>query len=207
MVKQLSPRSANLKRALAQEAARIMIEHGIADFLTAKRKAAERFGVSDQGALPKNREIELALAEHQRLFGAAEHERQLRHKRDTAATVMRLLESYQPRLVGAVLAGTASAHSVIELHLFAERAELVSIALLDADIEYEVVTRRIRMGGDHQAEVPALRFGFDDEEFLALVFPVDGLRQAPLSAVDGRPMRRAGEAEVTALLAAAPAAL
>ena len=40
-MKKLAPRSENLRRALAQEAARIMSEHGIRDFLTAKRKAAE----------------------------------------------------------------------------------------------------------------------------------------------------------------------
>ncbi|MBV8307804.1 MAG: hypothetical protein JO274_10025, partial [Gammaproteobacteria bacterium] len=42
-----NPRGENLRRALAQEAARIMAEHGIRDFLVAKRKAAERFGVAD----------------------------------------------------------------------------------------------------------------------------------------------------------------
>ncbi len=35
-------RGGNLRRALAQEAARIMAQHGIQDFLTAKRKAADR---------------------------------------------------------------------------------------------------------------------------------------------------------------------
>ena len=44
-------RGDNLRRALAQEAARIMAEHGIRDFLVAKRKAAERFGVTDGAAL------------------------------------------------------------------------------------------------------------------------------------------------------------
>ena len=46
-MKKLPPRAENLRRALAQEAARIMSEHGIRDFLTAKRKAAERFGVTE----------------------------------------------------------------------------------------------------------------------------------------------------------------
>ena len=68
-MKKLPPRAENLRRALAQEAARIMSEHGIRDFLTAKRKAAERFGVTDGSVLPKNTEIEDALAEYQRLFG------------------------------------------------------------------------------------------------------------------------------------------
>ena len=51
-------RGDNLRRAVAQEAARLMAEHGIHDFLTAKRKAAERFGVTEHAALPKNVEIE-----------------------------------------------------------------------------------------------------------------------------------------------------
>ena len=69
MTKQHPVRTENLRRALAQEAARVMAEHGIRDFLFAKRKAAERFGVTDNAVLPKNTEIEDALAEYQRLFG------------------------------------------------------------------------------------------------------------------------------------------
>src|SRR5215470_13191592 len=73
-VKRHPTRADNLRRALAQEAARLMAEHGIRDFLVAKRKAAERLGVTDGGALlPKNSEIEEALAAHQRLFGGASH--------------------------------------------------------------------------------------------------------------------------------------
>jgi len=68
-MKKLPPRAENLRRALAQEAARIMSEHGIRDFLTAKRKAAERFGVTDGSVLPKNREIEDALAAEHGLKG------------------------------------------------------------------------------------------------------------------------------------------
>ena len=35
-----------------------------------KRKAAERFGLVDSAVLPKNTEIEEALAQYQRLFAA-----------------------------------------------------------------------------------------------------------------------------------------
>jgi hypothetical protein len=38
----------------------------------------------------------------------------------------------------------------------------------------------------------------------ATVFPRDGIRQAPLSPTDGRPMRRAAASEVLALVEAAP---
>ena len=59
-----TPRGDNLRRALAQEAARIMAEHGIRDFFIAKRKAAARLGVNDGAVvLPKNTQIETALAE------------------------------------------------------------------------------------------------------------------------------------------------
>ena len=47
MPKKFSQRAEDLRRALAQEAARIMAEHGIEDFLQAKRKAADRLGVND----------------------------------------------------------------------------------------------------------------------------------------------------------------
>ena len=61
MPKKHSQRAEDLRRALAQEAARIMAEHGIGDFLQAKRKAADRLGVNDVAVLPKNVEIEAAL--------------------------------------------------------------------------------------------------------------------------------------------------
>ena len=58
MPKKFSQRAEDLRRALAQEAARLMAEHGIDDFLQAKRKAADRLGVNDVAVLPKNVEIE-----------------------------------------------------------------------------------------------------------------------------------------------------
>ena len=81
----------NLRRALAQEAARVMAEHGVRDFLFAKRKAAERFGVVDGSVLPRNTEIEAALVEYQRLFGGEEHVESLLAQRLAAVEAMRYL--------------------------------------------------------------------------------------------------------------------
>ena len=77
MPKKFSQRAEDLRRALAQEAARLMAEHGIDDYLQAKRKAADRLGVNDVAVLPKNVEIEAALREHQRLFGRDRHDHSL----------------------------------------------------------------------------------------------------------------------------------
>lgn len=189
------------RRALAQEAARIMAEHGIRDFLVAKRKAAERLGVVDGVALlPKNSEIESALAEYQRLFGGASHLTALDAQRRAALAAMRYLREFSPRLVGAVLSGTATEHSEVQLHLFADCAESVSLKLLDEGIRHEVTEKRVRFNAEHVRAFPGVRFEMEEQPIEATVFPTDGIRQAPVSPVDGRPMRRASTFEVEALL-------
>jgi len=195
------PRGDKERRALAQEAARIMAEHGIRDFFVAKRKAAERLGVEDGAALlPKNSEIEAALAEYQRLFGGESHLSALHAQRRAALTAMRCLQEFAPRLVGAVLSGTATPHSEVQLHLFADCAESVTLKLLDEGIRHEITEKRVRFNAELVCAFPGVRFEMEEQSIEATVFPTDGIRQAPVSPVDGRPMRRASAPEVEALL-------
>ena len=201
-MKKLPPRAEHLRRALAQEAARVMAEHGIRDFLFAKRKAAERFGVVDGSVLPRNTEIEEALREYQRLFGGEEHVESLYAQRQVAAEVMRRLQKCQPRLVGPVLHGTATEHDDVLLHVFADRAEAVTLALMDQGVPHEVGERRVRLNAERVVNQPALRLTIDDQPIELVVFGIDGIRQSPVSPVDGKPMRRAALEEVEALLAA-----
>ncbi|HEY3785464.1 MAG TPA: hypothetical protein VGL55_09300 [Steroidobacteraceae bacterium] len=191
----------NLRQALAQEAARIMAEHGVRDYRAAKRKAAERLGVTDgAAALPKNTEIEAALAQYQRLFGAAAHVESLQAQRRAALSAMEYLEEFEPRLVGSVLSGTATEHSDVQLHLFADRAESVTIKLMNQRIPHEVTEKRVRMDPERVLAYPGVRFELDEQSIEVTVFPTDGIRQAPVSPVDGRPMKRASKLEVAALL-------
>jgi len=199
MAKRAPTRSDHLRSAVAQEAARLMAEHGIQDFYVAKRKAAERYGVVDGAFLPKNTEIEAALMSHQRLFGGARHERSLQEQRRTALRAMHLLEKFEPRLVGPVLNGSATEYADIQLHLFSDNAEAVSLHLLDNRYDYEVFERRMRMSPERQILVPTVRFDMEEDGIEAFVFPRDGIRQAPVSPVDGKPMRRAGAQEVAEL--------
>jgi hypothetical protein len=200
MSRRSSPRADHLRRALAQEAARIMSEQGIDDYLLAKRKAAERFGATDAAVLPRNSEIEAALAEHHRLFGAGTHNSTLAALRRVALDAMRMLREFEPRLVGPVLSGTASAHSEISLHVFAETAEAVAMCLLDHAIPHQVAERRMRYERDRIVAYPAFRFVAGDRPVDAVVFPLDGIRQSPSSPVDGRPMRRADASQIESLL-------
>ena len=200
MPRRNSPRSDNLRRAIAQEAARVMAEHGIQDFRTAKRKAAERFGVTEEGVLPSNTEVETSLVEYQRLFAADTHEVTLRAKRSVALRAMRSLAAFSPRLVGPVLAGTATAHNDVQLHLFSDQPEAVALNLFDCGVEHDVGEHRLRLDAERFQVFPSVQFEIDSHTVDATVFPVDGIRQAPISPVDGRPMRRADAEELAALL-------
>jgi len=196
-----SVRGDMMRQAIAREAARLMIEHGHEDYGFAKRKAAERFGVTDLAVLPRNTEIEAALAEHHRLFDPEAHASSLSAKRAVALQAMRLLADFEPRLVGPLLSGTATAHNDITLHLFADTPESVAVRLMDLSIPHEVAERRFRTQRDEVESFPALRFTAGGHEVNATIFPKDGIRQAPPGPVDGKPMRRATLADVEVLVA------
>ncbi|HEU4670164.1 MAG TPA: hypothetical protein VFR91_05630 [Dyella sp.] len=185
---------------VAQEAARLMSEHGIRDFHHAKLKASERLGILDAQSLPRNDEIERALREHQRIFHADSQPQRLRRCREAAVEAMRFLDTFQPRLVGAVLEGTADAHSAVCLHLFSDDPDAVLRFLHERGVPFETQTRRLRTGRDDNAEYPVVLFSADGLSFDLTVLPVDALRQAPVDRVDERPMRRAGLAAVEQLL-------
>lgn len=199
----MAGRHDRMRQALAQEAARIMDEQGVQDFLLAKRKAAERLGNRDEAALPRNREIEQALAERQRLFGATAHGERLLVQRRAALQAMRLLRDFSPRLVGPVLVGTATATATIQLHVFSDSAESVGLHLHEQRIAYEMAEKRVRLDNDRTANLPCICLESAAEAVEAIVFPLDGIRQSPLSPVDARPMRRADPLEVAALVAGA----
>lgn len=193
-------RSHQLRRRVALEAARLISEHGILDYRMAKRKAAQHIGVSDEGFLPRNREIEEALREHQRLFRADEQPQALRTRREAARDAMRFLEQFEPRLVGAVLDGTADTHSPLTLHVFDDVPDNVAGFLGDQGIAFDVRTRTLRLDRLRSAEFPVLLFEADGMSVDVTVFPRDALRQAPLDRLGERPQQRASLAALNAML-------
>ena len=189
-----------MRTRVAEEAARIMREQGVRDFLLAKRKAADRLGVVDRNALPANQEISAALAAQQRLFGGSEHEDNLRSLREVALRAMSLLERFHPRLVGPVLAGTATAHADVSLHVFAATPEDIAFLLIERGIRYRTGDRRVRLANGEHASYPSFEFESGEVAIEATVFPEHGLREAPLCPISGGPMRRARRDEIEALL-------
>ena len=188
------------RQLLAQEAARIIVEQGVQDFGLAKRKAAERLGLKDRGSLPGNSEIESAVANHLTLFGRESHFDLLQMLRTAALSVMEILAPFDPRLVGPVLNGTAAAHSPVNLHVFADQPELVAMKLDECLMTYSPYERRLKSRRDRSETYAGYRFNYGDASIEATIFPVDGMRQAPISPVDGKPMKRADQAAVQRLL-------
>lgn len=190
-----------VRRLIAEHAARLMAEEGFTSYFAAKQKAAERLGVSSTRNLPNNREIEDALIDYQRLFQGPEQTGRLQRLRRTAVSAMRFLDRFKPRLVGPVLSGTAAEHTMVSLHLFCDTPEEVGLFLLEQDIPYELAERRLRVNPSTFAAYPSFQFAADDADIELIVFSSKEIRQAPCSPVDGRPMRRATLTEVESLLA------
>lgn len=191
------------RNVVAQEAARIIVDQGVRDYRVAKTKAAERLGMSTRGSLPGNAEIEQAVSEHLLLFGGESHASLLRDLRQAALSAMQLLEPFSPRLVGPVLAGTADENSVINIHVFCDSPEAVAMYLADRDISCQLFERRLksRRGRSVNPDVfPGYEFAHNGEAIEATVFSIDGIRQAPISPIDGKPMKRADEKAVGVLL-------
>lgn len=224
---------------LAHEAARLMAESGVRDFHQAKLKAAERLGIHDDASLPRNREIEDALREYQRLFqgglsqgGVSESERsqggppthgeagrstegsnaagdtqasgqpaELRRRREAALRALEFFADFDPRLVGPVLDGTADAYSAVQLHLHSDDADAVGHFLDEHRIPAESRSRRLRLDRERSLDCPVWLFSAEDLGFDLTVLPHHALRQAPLSPVDERPMRRAGIGALRTLIA------
>lgn len=188
------------RRVVAQEAARIIVNHGVRDYRVAKIKAAERLGMTTRGSLPGNAEIERALEEHHQLFGGDVHADLLRSLREVALRTMEILNVFSPRLVGPVLTGTADDNSAVNLHVFSDSVEAVPALLSTRDIVCRPYERRLRTRRGRSETYAGFEFPYSRARVQATVFPVDGIRQAPLSPVDGKPMERADSKRVSQLL-------
>lgn len=186
---------------LVQACARIMAVEGVMDFRTAKRKASQRVGWGERLVMPSNSEIQAALLEYQRLYQADSHAEMLLRLRVNSVKAIRFFSQFNAKLVGAVLDGTAVVDSDIQLHLFADTPEDVRLWLMQNDIPVEEGRRKFKRGKGRHVYYPTFVFGAGEVNVDITVFPYDADREAPISSVDGRPMRRAGLPEIEALCA------
>lgn len=176
--------------AVCEEAARIMHQQGIRDFQAAKTKAVERLGVGRRFPLPSNREIEQALQQRLRLFSTEFWSARCRLLWRLATEIMETFSAYEPRVVGALLRGSVTDKTPVEIHLFSDSPEEISDSFDQNRIPYECFDKRVRYRKNRYTVVPAFRFACDDVSFELLAFARNNIREAPLCPVEGQPMPR-----------------
>lgn len=204
----LDPRRVREEIALA--AARLIAEEGL-DYAAAKRKAARQLLGDTRVAgewLPDNDMIEAELHEYMALFQSETQPAELARLRRVALDWMDRLAPFAPYVAGAVLNGTANAHSDIHLQTFSDSQKEVAIYLLNQNIQYDVSETRHFAG---RGDVETLSFLWrerrdsDPVGIHVALYDADDLRGAVRADARGR-LNRADAAALRALLDA-PAAL
>lgn len=130
---------------IADQAARLMAEHGIRDYALAKRKAARQLSLPESHALPSNEEVDQALLERQRLFAPQEQDAHLAALRSQALEVMRVFARFNPCLTGGVAAGIVSPHSDVELDILADVSKEFEQFLVSTRIDFKILDRQGQM--------------------------------------------------------------
>ena len=91
----------------------------------------------------------------------------------------------------------------VALQLYSDDAGAVGRFLDDHRIPAEARGRRMRLDRERDVDAEVWLFAADGLAFDLTVLPLDALRQAPLSPVDEKPMRRISATQLRALLAEA----
>ena len=188
------------RQAITELAARFIAEDGLITYHAAKRKAADHLGYNKRKDLPTNIEVERSVVSYQNLFQNACQPQALYKLRLKAVEIMNLFESFNPRLVGSVLAGTAGSHSEIIVHLFSDNPERISILLLDNNIPHEPGEKRTRTADKKTTAFPAFCFFAGDMPVVLIIFPEKDVKHAPVCPINGKLMKRANVTKVKALL-------
>jgi len=192
-------RSTDMRARIAAAAARLMAEDGIDDFALAKRKAARQLGAPETESLPRNDEIEAELRAYRALYKADDHPEVIGELRRIALEAMRALQHFSPYLTGPVLTGTAGPYAEIELQLFPDSTKDVEIFLLDRNILFTTHEGR-RYSGDQARATSFICLHWEGVPVRLAVFDPRDERLTLKTSQAGRPIERAGIAEVGAIL-------
>lgn len=195
------------RQLIAQTAARMIVEDGIADFAYAKKKAGRQLGVLENCSLPTNTEIEEEIRVYHELYSDDQPE-MLHQLRQNALMAMELLARFNPHLTGSVLNGTAGKHAETHIHLFADSAKEVEIFLLNHQIDYVTNEKSFRTNNDMKRDrknsdrlrVPVFTLEGPNGLIKLSVFEYDDIRVLTKSSTSGGNAERLDVAGVQALL-------
>lgn len=184
-----------MREQLAHHAAKLIAEDGIADFASAKRKAARQLGAADTQHMPSNKEVEEALHSYRALYQHESHPNILYQLRAEALACMQQFSAFHPYLTGSVLSGAAGEHSDINLTLYSDDAKAVLLFMLNNKLNFEDSVWRTRLGGREES-VPSYTLSNESGTQIHLIVLPENARHSG----SRHPDTHAGIAAVQALL-------
>ncbi|MBI79126.1 MAG: hypothetical protein CMQ51_01720 [Gammaproteobacteria bacterium] len=190
----------HMRKILAKEAARIILENGIQDYGLAKRKAAQRHGVDSMSILPRNIEIENSILEWHNNVDKNNTIGHLVEMRCLALKIMGIVKDFSPRLVGSVYSGSASFNSPVEIHVFTDVIEDLIIILEKENLQFKNFQKRYQFHGKSRFNIPGFSFAIEDIVIHLMVFGKKSEHNPPLSPIDRRPMKGIGRIKLLSLM-------
>lgn len=178
----------NIRQLLVREAARLMFEEGIDQYLDAKRKAAKRVLGKLTRDLPSNGEISEELHALAMFHRGDELYSTLFEMRLLAMDIMEHLQEFQPRLIGSVSTGRIRQGSDIDLHLFSDGVETIQIFIDKLGWQYELKQISIMKSG-RPVEFRHIYLNFEFPVELS-IYPLHEIRVRSRSSTDGKPIQR-----------------
>lgn len=186
-----------LRMEIAAVAAKIIAAESVADYHSAKRKAAIQLGLAPNKNMPSNQEIENALINYQTLFQSDMQWGQLKALRLQAIQAMKMLHRYKPLLVGPVATGTATSSSEIVLHLYSDQVEQIGLFLAEQGIPNKICEKHIRINATKTVIYPAYRFIADQTAIMLVIFSESDKNLSPVSSINNKAMLMLSRDEVT----------
>ncbi len=176
---------------IAQEAARLMVEHGIRDFAVAKKSALSHLGLNaNDTPLPRNQEIALEKQSLVDLFYSQSTSDHLHTLHQTAHQALIMLSPFSPYLVGEIVENHANQHSPVTIHLYDVSVEQVELFLHERSLPFRHEEVQLKISRSHHHSYPRLSFLAGEIWVEIVVLPLERLKSPPLSPLDGRAIKR-----------------
>ncbi|MEO6809848.1 MAG: HD domain-containing protein [Isosphaeraceae bacterium] len=192
-----------LRQQIAFLAAQLMYQRTESEYFTAKRKAARQLGVEYRyrpADLPTNREIRDQVQTMARIHEGPKRLEHLRDMRLDALRLMRTLARFRPRLIGSVRTGHVRQGSDIDLHVFSDSLALVTDALVEVALPYDVEQKRVVKHGEERTFTHI--HVYDRHTYELTLYPENKVHYVFKSSITGKGIERASIAELEALLKA-----
>jgi len=180
-----------LQQQIAVETARLINEEGFDNFHYARKKAAQRLGISDEHVFPDNEEILTQIKVHQSLYHNTTQDQVLIELRQTALHAMQLFSQFKPKLFGSVLSGHAHKQSSIDLLVMVDSAEDIAFFLMEHNIPYHLHDWKLFSAKHNYQQVPAYQFYAGIYQINLITLAEKQRKISPINPINWKAMQKA----------------